>query len=228
MSQYAILLFAAGLGTRMGPLVLDRPKPLVPVAGKPLIDHALDLTDVPQIGTRVVNVHYKGDMLRDHLSSRNITFSDESNRLLETGGGLAQARPLLGSGPVLTLNTDAVWHGPNPITALLAAWRDHMEALMLMVPRSHAFGHKGNGDFIIGPDGRMQRGPGDVYTGLQMIRTERLSDIHETAFSMNVFWNQINARGGLFGARYSGQWCDVGHPGAISLAEDMLKGTHDV
>ncbi|MFQ1700283.1 nucleotidyltransferase family protein [Loktanella agnita] len=216
------LLFAAGLGTRMGPLVADRPKPLVQVAGRPLIDHALEQIDIPAVGARVVNLHYKPDMLRDHLQGRGITFSDESERLLETGGGLRHALPLLGSGPVITMNTDAVWKGPNPVQIVLDAWRDEMEALLLIVPKAQVSGHLGKGDFRIDDAGRLHRAPESIYTGLQIIRTETLDQVTEDAFSMNVVWNQMAARGGLYGVSYTGQWCDVGQPSSIALAEAML------
>ncbi len=227
MTKTPILLFAAGLGTRMGALTRDQPKPLVKVAGRALIDHALDLVDPAQIGPIVVNTHYKGDMLRGHLRGRDILFSDESDQLLETGGGLRHALGLLGQSPVCTLNTDAVWQGGNPVTTLLSAWEPHMEALLLTIPKQRAIGHKGNGDFIIDDQGRMTRGAGEIYTGLQIVRTDDLSQIAETAFSMNVLWDRIAARDGLYGVTYSGHWCDVGQPESIALAEDML-GQDDV
>ncbi|MEL6681657.1 MAG: nucleotidyltransferase family protein, partial [Pseudomonadota bacterium] len=149
--------------------------------------------------------------------------SDETAALLETGGGLKHALPLLGHSPVLTMNTDAIWQGPNPLTAVINAWRDEMEALLLLVPRTQVFGHKGQGDFDIDADGRLHRAPGAVYSGVQIIRTEGLRHITEKAFSLNLLWNQIAARGGLYGTLYSGQWCDVGHPGSIPVAESLLN-----
>lgn len=217
-----ILLFAAGLGTRMGDLVKDRPKPLIPVAGKALIDHALDLTMIPAVGHRVVNVHYKADMLREHLAQQPVQFSHETAGLLETGGGLKKALPLLGAGPVLTMNTDAVWRGPNPIETILIAWRPEMEALLLLVPKSQVHGHRGAGDFMIDDTGRLKRAPDAIYSGLQMLRTDGLDAIKDKAFSMNLLWDQIAQRGGLYGVNYAGQWCDVGQPSSIPLAESML------
>ena len=136
-----ILFFAAGLGTRMGDLVKDQPKPLIRAAGRPLIDHALDFAEIPEIGRRVVNIHYHGDMIRQHLRNKPVLFSDERTALLETGGGLKKALPMLQGNPVLTMNTDAVWKGPNPIQKILASWQDHMEALLLLVPKDRAIGH---------------------------------------------------------------------------------------
>lgn len=223
MKKLPVLLFAAGLGTRMGKLTQDRPKPLVMVAGKPLIDHALALLNPSDLGAIVANVHYKSEMMRAHLAPHNITISDETGALLETGGGLRHALPLLDHTTVITLNTDAVWRGDNPITALLAAWKPHMEALLLTVPRVNAVGHKGNGDFITDATGKLSRGAGEIYTGLQIIRTDDLADISDTAFSMNLLWDRIITRDGLFGHSYDGHWCDVGHPESIALAENMLE-----
>lgn len=217
-----ILLFAAGLGTRMGPLTADRPKPLVKVGGKALIDHALHIATEAQTAPKVVNLHYKGEMIRQHLKDHDMLFSDESDALLETGGGLRHALTLLGSTPVLTMNTDAVWHGPNPILHLLAAWETQMEALLLVVDKQNVVGHPGKGDFRRDPDGRLHRAPDAIYTGLQIIRTDVLSEIAQTAFSMNVAWDIIAARGGLYGSVYEGQWCDVGQPSSIPLAEAMI------
>jgi N-acetyl-alpha-D-muramate 1-phosphate uridylyltransferase len=219
-----VLLFAAGFGTRMGPLTREKPKPMVKVAGLPLIDHALNL--LTEANTpKVVNLHYKAEILRDHLAGRDIQFSDESDAILETGGGLRRALPLLGKSVVATLNTDAIWQGVNPIETLMNAWRPEMEALLLTVPKDRAIGHKGAGDFIVDTNGRLTRGAGEIYTGLQIVRTDDLVNIPEDTFSMNVLWNRISERGGLYGASFSGRWCDVGQPESIALAEQMLGET---
>ena len=220
--KHPVMLFAAGLGTRMGPLIADRPKPLIKVANRCLIDHALALTDAAPTQTPVVNLHYKGQMIRDHLAHRDANFSDETDQLLETGGGLRHALPLLDGDPVITLNTDAVWSGSNPVTHLIDSWSNQMRALLVLVPTAAAFGHRGHGDFDIDAEGRLSRGTGYVYTGLQMIRTDALSAITETAFSMNLLWNQMQDSGGLFGTVWNGNWCDVGQPDSIAIAERML------
>jgi MurNAc alpha-1-phosphate uridylyltransferase len=221
-APFSVMLFAAGMGTRMAPLTADRPKPLICVAGRALLDHALDLTDVPQVGRRVVNVHYKADMVRAHLAGRDVAISAE-DPLLETGGGLRHALPLLGAGPVMTLNTDAVWHGPNPLAQLAAAWQPQIEALLLLVPPAQVAGHVGKGDFAIAPDGRLTRAPAQIYTGAQIMRTDRLGDVPQDAFSLNLIWNEMAQRGGLYGISYDGRWCDVGRPDCIPLAEQMLQ-----
>jgi MurNAc alpha-1-phosphate uridylyltransferase len=222
---YPALLFAAGLGTRMGALVADRPKPLINVAGKPLLDHALDVLAAPSIARRVVNVHYKAAMIRAHLAGRDIAISDETGQLLETGGGLRKALPLLGADPVITLNTDAVWSNGDPLTTLLSAWRPTMEALLLLVPLEHALGHRGAGDFGRTADGQITRGGGLVYTGLQMMRTGPVSAVADTVFSLNPVWDAMAARGGLYGVVFEGRWCDVGRPECIELAAAMLNQT---
>jgi MurNAc alpha-1-phosphate uridylyltransferase len=217
-----IMLFAAGKGTRMGDLTKDRPKPMVEVAGKPLIDHALQIANAADVGPIVVNLHYLPQLLKAHLSGQGIVFSDETDGLLETGGGLRKALPLLCSNPVLTMNTDAVWNGPNPIETLKNAWQPQMEALLLLVKKQNVSGHLGAGDFGINAEGRLHRAPELIYTGVQIIRTDVLSEITEDAFSMNLAWDIIAKRNGLFGAVYDGKWCDVGQPSSIPLAEAML------
>lgn len=224
----AILLFAAGLGTRMGPLVADRPKPLVKVGGATLLDRTIAMTAIPEIKTRAINVHYKADMIRQHLHGQGLLFSDETSQLLETGGGLKHALSLLGQGPVITMNTDAVWSGANPIPQLLTAWKPKMDALLMLVPQQKAHGHKGQGDFLIGIDGGLTRGTGPIYTGLQIIRPDLLDTISDTCFSMNILWDKFIQRQSIFGITYDGYWCDVGQPDSIPIAERMLTATADV
>ncbi|KUF09527.1 nucleotidyltransferase family protein [Pseudoponticoccus marisrubri] len=217
----AVMLFAAGFGTRMGALTADRPKPLIEVAGRPLLDHALALTE--GLGTRVVNAHYHAEQIRAHLVGTDIAVSVETPEILDTGGGLRHARPLLGPGPVFTLNTDAVWTGPNPLDTLRAEWDPaRMDALLLCQPAERATGRAGPGDFTRAPDGQLIRGGPLVYTGAQILRTDRLDEIDETAFSLNLLWTRLAAEGRLFGTLHSGGWCDVGHPEGIAAAEAML------
>ena len=216
------MLFAAGFGTRMAPLTNSLPKPLIRVAGRPLVDHALDLLDGAGTGRIVANTHYKAEMMEQHLAERGVMCLREPE-ILDTGGGLKNAIGLLGTGTVLTMNTDSVWAGSNPVEKLLAAWRpDTMDALLLMVPRDHALGHSGAGDFEIDCDGRINRGLDMVYTGLQILKTDALHSISKDKFSLNVVWDLIGAKRRLFGMPYAGQWCDVGRPENIGLAESML------
>lgn len=219
----AVMLFAAGFGTRMGALTATRPKPLIEVAGRPLIDHALALIEAHGAGPVVANLHYLPDQLERHLGTRNVRLSYESAEILETGGGLRAALPLLGPGPVFTMNTDAVWRGPNPLDQLAALWRpEEMDALLLCIPRVQAIGHTGAGDFLIGPEMRATRGPGSVYSGVQIVKPDLLHTIPERSFSLNRIWDVMLAKGRLCAVNYPGQWCDVGRPEGIALAESML------
>lgn len=224
MSPRAAMIFAAGLGTRMGPLTRMRPKPLIGVASRPLIDRTLDL--VEGRGLRVcVNLHYRAEMLRAHLAGRDVIFADESALLLETGGGLKAALPLLAADPVLTLNSDAVWTGPSPLDTLTAAWDPtRMEALLLLIPPGQATGHQGAGDFTLAPDGRITRGGPFVHSGAQIIRTGPVAAWPEDVFSLNRVWDAMLARGTLHGVTHPGGWCDVGQPESIALAERLLEG----
>lgn len=225
MTPAAAMIFAAGLGTRMRDLTRDRPKPLIPVAGKALIDHTLDLTAAVGPLTRVVNVHYRADMLRAHLAGRDLRIADETDGLLETGGGLRAALPLLQADPVFTLNSDAVWTGPNPLVTLAGAWApERMEALLLLLRPQDATGHPGAGDFAMDSAGRLTRGPGLVYSGAQIIRTGPVAAVDAPVFSLNRVWDGMIARGGLFGVIHDGGWCDVGRPESIPLAEALLGG----
>lgn len=219
----ALMLFAAGFGTRMGALTANRPKPLIEVAGKPLLDHALDLAQAAGLARVVVNTHYLGAQIAAHLAGRDVLISDESDTILETGGGLRKALPLLGAGPVITLNTDAIWTGSNVLAALRAAWRPgEMAALLALVPKDRALGHAGAGDFALLPDGRITRGKGYVYTGAQVLNPAGIETIPAAAFSLNLLWDRLLAEGRVFGLVHDGGWCDVGRPESISLAEGML------
>jgi MurNAc alpha-1-phosphate uridylyltransferase len=229
--SFPLMVFAAGFGTRMGALTANRPKPLIPVAGKPLLDHALDLADQAGAGPVVVNTHYMADQIARHLAGRPVTLSHESDEILETGGGLRKALPHLGQGPVMTLNSDAVWTGQNPLSQLAAHWDpDRMDALLLLLPVGQAMGHNGMGDFLIGADGRLARAKGAaglVYLGAQILRCDRLAAVGRPVFSLNILWDEMIDRGRAFGLVHDGGWCDVGRPEGIAQAEAML-GVHNV
>jgi MurNAc alpha-1-phosphate uridylyltransferase len=219
----SLMLFAAGFGTRMGALTANRPKPLIPVAGRALIDHALDLADGVDIPTRVVNLHYHAEQLAAHLAGRNVALSRE-DPILDTGGGLRAALPLLGDGPVLTLNTDAVWTGANPLAQLLAAWDpDRMDGLLLTLP---ADGMGARSDFVMDAAGRLTRAkgaPGVAYLGAQIIRSDGLAEFPDPVFSLNLLWDRMISDGRLFGLTHQGNWCDVGTPDGITRAEALLN-----
>lgn len=228
------MLMAAGLGKRMRPLTATRPKPLVRVAGKALIDHALDKIEAAGIGRVIVNVHYLPDSVIAHLNARKsgaeYLISDERDKLLETGGGLMKAASLLGDAPFLCANSDNLWvDGPRDSILMLAElWDDaKMDALLLMIPHARATCHTGPGDFHMAPDGRLsRRKPGHVapfvYTGVQILSPRVLVDPPTEIFSTNIFWDRAMAAGRLYGASHPGLWFDVGTPQAIPVVEAEL------
>lgn len=218
-----LMIFAAGKGTRMAPLTDTVPKPLIPVAGRTLLDRALDLGRAAGVGPVVVNIHHLGHQIRDHIGAQ-AAISDETELLLDTGGGLRKALPLLGAGPVITMNPDVIWTGPNPIRALLAAWREDMDALLMLVPIARTHGRQGGGDFRLDSDNHLIRKGDLVYGGAQIIRPDRLEEIPETVFSLNLLWDRLIAEGRAFGLIHAGAWCDVGRPDCIPLAEGLLGG----
>lgn len=225
----AVMLFAAGFGTRMGALTRDRPKPLIPVAGRALIDHALDLAEAIAPARIVANTHYRAEMIADHVAPRGVLLSHEAPEILETGGGLRAALPLLGDRPVYTLNSDAIWAGPNPLALLRDAWEPaRMDALLICIAPERAAGHAGAGDFKTDADGRIARGAGLIYGGAQVIRTTGLGDVPDAAFSLNLLWDRMIADGRAFALHYPGRWCDVGRPEGIALAETLLVEANDV
>ena len=217
-----LMIFAAGRGTRMGALTADRPKPMIYVAGRPLIDHAIELGRQAGAAPIVANTHYLRDRIEPHLTRAGVTVSPEPDALLDTGGGLRHALPLLGEGAVHTLNSDAVWTGPNPLSALEAEWRPGMGALLMLVPLDRAHERKGGGDFEIDPDGRLRRGGDLVYTGAEILETDALGDEPGQVFSLSSVWTRLAAEGRLFGMIHQGHWADVGHPAGIEMAEEML------
>lgn len=223
----ALMLFAAGLGTRMGELTRSRPKPLLPLAGRPLIDHALDLVDAAGIGTTVVNLHHHANQIRAHLQRREgVVFSDEAGKLLETGGGLKAALDLLPGDAVFTLNSDAAWSDDTALQTLAKAWDPGgMDALLLLAPLESCHNREAPGDFSLSPDGRVTRGGSMVYLGAQIIARAPVEAEPGKVFSLNSVWNRLIDRGGLFGAIYGGTWADVGTPEGLIAAERMLSGS---
>ncbi|WP_375284926.1 nucleotidyltransferase family protein [Sphingobium yanoikuyae] len=227
------MLMAAGLGKRMRPLTATRPKPLVKVAGKALMDHALDRLAAGGIKTVVVNVHYLADTVEAHLKTRkdmDFRISDERAKLLETGGGLIHARPLLGDKPFICANSDNLWiDGPaETLGVMQRLWdSERMDALLLLVPLARANCHSGPGDFHMDANGRLTRrkiahvAP-FVFTGVQILSPRLLVDPPADVFSTNIFWNRAIAAGRLYGAVHQGLWFDVGTPQAIPVVESMI------
>jgi MurNAc alpha-1-phosphate uridylyltransferase len=227
------MLLAAGLGTRMRPLTNDRPKALIDVGGRTLIDRAIDKTIAAGVRRIVVNLHYRADQLRRHLEGRtdvDIVFSDESERLLETGGGVVRALPLLGRGAALIINTDVTWPhvGDTALRDLIAAFDPaETDALLLLADRKRTIGFDGAGDFFLGADDRLTR-RGEhaaapfVFAGAYMVATAALADYSPEPFSANVYWNDFMRRGRLKGRPMTGLWLHVGDPRGRQEAEERL------
>ena len=229
------MVMAAGLGKRMRPLTASRPKPLVEVAGKTLLDHSFDRLRAAGIERAVVNVHYLADAIEAHLARRagaiEVAISDERAQLLETGGGIVQALPLLGPDPFFVVNSDNLWiDGPVDTLGLLGQRWDpaEMDALLLVVPLARANCHKGQGDFHMDAIGRLsRRRPGRVapfvYTGVQLVSPRLFDGAPSGPFSTNLLWDKAIAARRAFGLVHQGLWFDVGTPAAIPVAEAMLS-----
>lgn len=228
------MVLAAGLGTRMAPASGNLPKPLVRLGDKALIDRVLDRIVAAGIGTVVVNVHHKADQVEAHLNGRKkpkIVFSDERERLLDTGGGVKKALPLLGKGGFLVHNSDSVWIegiGSN-LTRLIEAWDpERMDCLMLLALSSASYGYQGRGDFAFDADGRVRRRKNEqdivpfAFTGVSIAHPRLFAKAPEGVFSMNRVWDQAIEAGRAFGLRMEGIWMHVGTPDALAQAEKAL------
>lgn len=231
----AAMVMAAGLGKRMRPLTATRPKPLIPVAGRTLLDRVLDHLRVVGVQKAVINVHYLADRIEAHLAARDqgleIAISDEREQLLETGGGLVKALPLIDTDPFFAINSDNLWvDGPVDTLRLLAQrWDDRiMDALLLLVPLARAANHSGPGDFHMDPWGRLSRRREArvapfVYTGIQIISKRLIVDPPSEVFSTNIFWNRALEAGRLYGVVHPGLWFDVGTPEAVVKTEAAIS-----
>ena len=229
------MIMAAGKGTRMMPLTADRPKPLVEVAGVALLDHVLDHLRGAGIGKVVINVHYRAEQVEQHMADRaadfEVTISDERDQLLDTGGCLIRALPLIANDPFLCVNADNWWtdERENAFLHMMRAWDgDHMDVLMLLIPFSAANNTQGQGDFDMDADGRLTRRkppqPGAfVWTGIQMLGKQLVTDPPTDVFSTNIFWDRAIAKGRCFGLVHDGLWFDVGYPEAIEATERKLS-----
>ena len=221
-----LMIFAAGFGNRMRPLTADLPKPLVLVAGQSLLDRTLALAHVAGISKVIVNTHYLAHKIHNHLQDQPVKIIHEPE-ILDTGGGLKNARPLFRGAKAFTSNGDAIWSGPNPFSTLALHWQDKCDALLLCAPISQIHGRLAPGDFAVSNDGKITRGGDWVYLGVQIIRLGALNEITEKVFSLNVIWDLLMKRGTLYAAHYSGQWCDIGTPENIALGAAVL-GKPDV
>jgi MurNAc alpha-1-phosphate uridylyltransferase len=227
------MVLAAGLGLRMRPLTETTPKPLIDVAGRPLIAPILNALEEAGIKRVVVNMHHLADQIRAFASeivSPQIMLSDEEDKLLDSGGGIKKALPILGSAPFFVLNADSFWiDGPRSNLARMAeAWQpDTMDILLLVVSGSQMTGYSGKGDFMMSPDALLSRRPEMmvapfVYAGVAIIKPELFSETPEGPFSLNILFDRAIEANKLFGIRLDGEWLHVGTPDAIADAERRL------
>jgi N-acetyl-alpha-D-muramate 1-phosphate uridylyltransferase len=230
------MVLSAGLGTRMAPANRTLPKPLVPLQGKALIDHVLDRLVEAGFKSAIVNLHHKADLIERHLGRRKkpaITLSDEREALLDTGGGVKKALPLLGSGAFLIQNADSVWIegiGSN-LSRLMEAWDDaSMDCLMMLALSTAGVGYQGRGDFALDSNGRIRRRRVEqeivpfAFTGVSIAHPRLLEGSPEGPFSLNLVWNKAIAARRAFGVRMEGIWMHVGTPDALAQAEQCLSG----
>jgi len=228
------MVLAAGLGTRMRPLTTVKPKPMVELNGRPLIDYTLDRLATHKISPIVVNVHYLADMLEQHLENSpiaDVIIADERTELLDTGGGAYANLDILGPDRFFILNSDSLWieDGTDNLAAMLAAWNsDTMDCLMLLASTGNNLGYSGNGDFNITADGRLlQRASGEkaayVHTGCCLIHPRIFVGAPAGPFSLNLLWNRALANRRLFGLELKGLWLHIGTPEALTAAEEKLN-----
>lgn len=229
-------VLAAGLGTRMRPVTDNLPKPLVAVDGHTMLDRALDRLERAGVATAIVNVHYLADQIERHLAHRQaprIVISDERDLLLETGGGIRKALPLLGEQPFLVMNSDSLWidGASDNLTRLIESWDgDRMDALLLLAPTSASLGYDGRGDFQMDASGTLaRREPGQVapfvYAGVAILKPSLFAGERDAAFSLNRQFDHALAQERLFGMRLDGVWLHVGTPDAIAQAEAALAAS---
>jgi MurNAc alpha-1-phosphate uridylyltransferase len=230
------MVLAAGLGTRMRPLTHHVPKPLVKVRGKALIDHVIDRLAQAGVELVVVNVHHHAALLKDHLTKRKdveVRISDESDRVLGSGGGIFKALPFFDGEPFFVHNADSIWvegYG-QALARMIARWKpEEMDALLLVASLVNAIGYEGAGDFLMDADGRLSRVPEQrlspfAFPGVQIVHPRFFEGCSEGDFSVNPLWDRAIARGRLYGMRLEGVWMHVGTPDALAQTEEYLADT---
>lgn len=228
------MVLAAGLGRRMLPLTAKRPKPLIELAGKPLIDRTLDHLASVRVETAIVNLHYESEKLSTHLKGRmspRVVFSNESDRLRGTGGGVAHALPLLGDNPFYVVNGDVAWFDGviNTLRRLAIVWdNDAMDVLLLLQARPKAIGYSGPGDYRINSDGRLRRRQRSeeapyVFAGIQILHPILFDGCKIGPFPLTELYDRAETAGRLFGVRHDGVWMHVGSPDGLALAESVFR-----
>jgi len=243
-------VLAAGLGTRMRPLTDRMPKPMLRLAGRPLIDYVLDRLRDAGLHRAVVNLHYFADILQQHLAGRKdleILLSDERAELLDTGGGIAKALSLIGDQPFIVHNSDSVWieqselgaggparqaDGSSNIKRLIAAWDESlMDCLLMLAPSGGSLGYDGAGDFELLSDGQLRRRASDgtapyVFAGVSIMQPRLFAEAPTGPFSLNLLWDKAIKGGRLYGMAAKGIWMHVGDPASLKLAEQQLAAGH--
>ena len=228
------MVLAAGLGKRMRPITDTMPKPLVPIAGRTLLDRGLDSLEAAGVRTAVVNVHYLGGQIAQHLAGRlqpRIVISDETEALLDSAGGIVKALPLLGTEPFFILNADTFWvEAPEQaeLDRLALAWDDEdMDILLMLAHLDQATGHSGGTDFLLDADGRLHRAKGDpaglIYAGAAILHPRIFADAKPEPHSLNRYFDAAIAAGRLYGLPMRGHWITVGTPDAIPDAEEAVR-----
>jgi MurNAc alpha-1-phosphate uridylyltransferase len=229
------LILAAGLGKRMQPLTLTRPKPLVKVQGRALLDYAIERLYRAGMETIVINVHYLAEQIRDHVRAHtlkdHLVISDETERLLDTGGGIKQALPLMSGETICITNSDSLWieGWKANIDRMTEAFDPHrMDILLLLAPTTNSVGHINRGDFFMNQDGLLSRADQVAvapftYSGTALIKRALFDDTPDGPFSLNAVFDQAMEKGRLFGLRLDGIWLHVGTPNSITLAEKALE-----
>jgi MurNAc alpha-1-phosphate uridylyltransferase len=228
------MVLAAGLGKRMRPITDTMPKPLVKIAGKTLLDWSLDSLAGANVGKAVVNVHYFPEQIVAHVAARRapqVVISDESEALLDSAGGIVKALPQLGEKPFYIINADTFWidSGAPSLDRLALAWdASKMDILLMLADLHSATGHSGGTDFLMAPDGALQRSKGDpaglIYAGAAIVHPRLFKDASAGPHSLNAYFDAAIADGRLFGMKMHGHWITVGSPDAIPLAEAAVAG----
>jgi len=229
------MILAAGLGVRMRPLTDKCPKPLIPVAGKALLSYALEGLVAAGINNVVINMHYLADQVEKFVGSYydhrlSFSLSDERQALLDSGGGVKKALPLLGDEAFFILNSDMIWRdGSRPmIQQMQAFWQDDkMDVLLLLIPRAAAFGYDGPGDYNLGPNADLtHRGEADqadyVFGGVSIMKPGCFDDVTEETFSLRQIFDKAAAQGRLFGVIHDGEWYHVGTEEAVIRLEELF------
>lgn len=229
------MILAAGIGSRMGALTAETPKPLLQVRGRPIVDYVVDRLVTAGVRQIVVNLHHHGARLREHFAGRgdvDVTFSDESEALLGTGGGIARALDLLGPEPFFVVNGDVIWFDAARSSLRDMAKRfddEAMDGLLLLHPTIFAVGYGGVGDFQMDQDGRLIRRPENrvvpfVYSGVQLLSPALFAGCPDGVFSINMLYDRAIEAGRLYGWRHEGDWMELNNPDGLASAEALLSG----